>query len=132
MAVQRVTRRLMMRSRNDESTNMNWPVCWVCGHEGVGYQFCARQSNKTYPACSAEHLDLMVSRSKNGAEPMLTDVEIIAIKMTKAQFADALERQGVLVALNDLTAEQVETIIAETWAALRMHMDVQSVGGVPF
>ena len=110
-----------------------WPVCHVCGGEGHGLQW-HWMGGETYFACSWHHLDIIgLTLRDRGGKLALTDMEILAIQRSKAQFADALDEAGVLHALNDLSVEQVEEIISKVWAACRANMEFVSIkGGAPF
>lgn len=81
------------------------------------------------------HMDLILENVKdNGGNLVLTGIEIEAVRRTKRQFADALAEIGKLDAFADCTAEQIESVIAATWSALRAHMDIQTIreDEVPF
>ena len=91
--------------------------CVTCGFEGRGFGFQLHLSalHKHYDFCSilCQSVGQRLAELNGGKieGPMLSDIEQRAIEDARQQFAEALDRQGVLPAFENFKPEQIDDII---------------------
>ena len=114
--------------------------CVVCGFEGRGfgfqldlsalyphYEFCSRKCQNVGALIASKHM----GRIDNTVA--LSDIEQRAIVDARTQFAEAVERQGLMPAFFNCTPEQIDDIIKAVVTGFQASVQrAMGRGEVPF
>lgn len=114
-------------------------ACMMCGHEATLFVGDPRWSKNHYycgqACCDAlEHLLIKFGREFNFmALADLTEMERVAIRDARKEFATALHSVGLLDRFRDCSADQMDAVIEAIWNGLRASMQRQSLNDeIPF